>query len=148
MEKKTIHKVDDIIAWQKAKQLALLMYKITNNDKFSKDFGLKDQIRRASVSIVSNIAEGYGRGGNKEFMQFLYIANGSLNELYTQFIIAVELNYISKEESETILPQINDCFKLTGSFINYMKNSEYKGSKFKEPEEQYGFSVDQLLSED
>lgn len=148
LEKKSIQKLDDIITWQKAKNLSLAIYRVTNSDLFSKDYGLKDQIRRSAVSIASNVAEGYGRNGNKEFVHFLYIANGSLNELYTQFVIAGELGYIETKEYDNIMNEINDCFKLLGSFINYLKNSEYKGSKFKEPEAQYGFSIDELLAEE
>ncbi|MBJ7429558.1 MAG: four helix bundle protein, partial [Bacteroidia bacterium] len=83
-----IEKVEDLISWQKSKDLTIEIYKITKNSSFSKDFGLCNQIQRAAVSIPSNIAEGFGRGGNKEFLQFLSIAKGSLYELKTQLIIA------------------------------------------------------------
>ena len=80
----TIEKLEEIISWQKSLKVVKLIYQETNNEKFSRDFGLKDQIRRSAVSIPSNIAEGFGRGGNKEFIQFLSIAKGSTFELKTQ----------------------------------------------------------------
>jgi four helix bundle protein len=73
----TIERFEDMKVWQKARELVHEIYSVTKNGDFSRDFGLRDQIRRASVSILSNIAEGFERGGNKEFIHFLYIAKGS-----------------------------------------------------------------------
>ena len=80
----TIYKFEDMEVWQNARSLTKKIYICSSNGKFSKDFGLRDQIRRASVSIMSNIAEGFERGSNKEFIQFLFIAKGSAGEVRSQ----------------------------------------------------------------
>lgn len=91
-------KFEEIQAWQKAKNVTLLIYKITLKEEFAKDFGLKDQIRRASVSIMANIAEGQGRRTNTEFANFLNIARGSVSEVQSHLYIAFGLNYINQKE--------------------------------------------------
>ncbi|MBD3420539.1 MAG: four helix bundle protein [Chitinivibrionales bacterium] len=104
--------------WKEAKNLAVAIYKITGADKFSRDFGLKDQIQRSSVSVVSNIAEGYERTSNKEFLHFLNISQGSLSELRTQLEIAHEIGYIN--ENDFIL--IDDhCCKVGAMLTNLKK---------------------------
>ncbi|MDR3226678.1 MAG: four helix bundle protein [Prevotellaceae bacterium] len=90
---------EDIIAWQKAKELTLKIYLIFSD---SKDFGFKDQIQRASVSVMNNIAEGYERKTNNEFKQFLYIAKGSCGEVRSMSILAKELNRINETDYQTI----------------------------------------------
>ena len=102
------HKLGEIRVLDKARLLVRKVYSISDEGLFARDFGLKDQIRRASVSIVSNIAEGFERDGNSEFIQFLSLAKGSLGEVHMQLYIALDLNCISKSvfenlEGETIL---------------------------------------------
>ena len=126
-----IEKFEDIIAWQKARELTRFIYKFTNEPNFAKDFGLKDQIRRSAVSVASNIAEGYGRGGTKEFYQFLAIAKGSLFELKTQLYIALDLNYIFEEEFKNTTALIDDVGKLISGLMNYIQKSDLKGGKYK-----------------
>jgi four helix bundle protein len=126
-----IEKIEDIIVWQKAKSLTINIYKASNHGSFAKDFGLRDQIRRAAVSIPSNIAEGFGRGGNKEFLQFLSIAKGSLFELKTQLIIANEIGYLDDEIFKKISNEIDEVGKMLTSFMNYLSNSDIKGIKYK-----------------
>lgn len=92
--------------WQRAKDLAVSLYKITNEGNFSKDYGLRDQIRRAAVSIASNIAEGDELGTNKQAISFFYYAKGSTAEVLTQTIIAKEIGYI---DQEIFLQIIEDC---------------------------------------
>ena len=87
----------DLKVWQKSKELAVLIYKITQEKGFRQDFGFKDQIRRAAISIPSNIAEGDERGTNKEAVRFFYIAKGSLAELQTQIEIAFEIGYLREK---------------------------------------------------
>ncbi len=84
---------EDIKAWQKARELTKEIYLATSDSSFSRDFGLRDQIRRASVSIIANIAEGYGRKTNKDFAHFLVIAHGSAAETQSHLYIALDLNY-------------------------------------------------------
>jgi four helix bundle protein len=93
-----IRRFEDIEAWKKARILVKEVYKVTAEGKFSKDFSLKDQIRRAAVSIISNIAEGFSRQTDQEFVQFLHIAKGSTSEVQSQLYIALDLGYISQEE--------------------------------------------------
>ncbi len=113
---------EEIISWQKARELNALIYTITNLDnKFSKDFGLRDQIRRSSISISSNIAEGFERETTKEFIRFLYIAKASAGEFRSQSYLAFDLNYISTEEFENITLKINEISKLLGGFYKISK---------------------------
>lgn len=136
-----IERFEDLKCWQKSKLLALTIYKLTNNsESFSKDYGLKDQIRRASVSAPSNIAEGFERNGNKEFIQFVSIAKGSLGEVRTQLLIAHELSYINKTEFESCNSLALEAGKLCSGLLTYLKSTELKGVKYtaSEPESFYG----------
>ncbi len=126
-----IDRIEDIIVWQKAKSLTVEIYKASNHGNFARDFGLRDQIRRAAVSIPSNIAEGFGRGGNREFLQFLSIAKGSLFELKTQLIIANEIGYLDNEIFIKISNDSDEVGKMLTSFMNYLSNSDIKGIKYK-----------------
>ena len=95
-------KFRELKVWQKAKDLAVYLYKLTMKDAFAKDYGLRDQIRRAGVSIPSNIAEGDELDTNKQAIKFFYIAKGSSAEVLTQAIIALEIGYIDKENFKYI----------------------------------------------
>src|SRR6266478_7364132 len=91
---------EDFEIWKDARALTREIYQLTRDSKFSKDFALRDQIRRAAVSIMSNIAEGFERGGNQEFVQFLYVAKASCGEVRSQLYVAVDQGYIFKADSE------------------------------------------------
>jgi len=117
----TILKFEDIVAWQKALELSDLIYSYSNNDKFSKDFGLKDQMRRASVSVVSNIAEGFEREGNNQFIYFLLIAKASAGELRAQLYISRNQNYISQNEFNSINNKVIEVSKIISGFISYLR---------------------------
>ncbi|MFD0964415.1 four helix bundle protein [Pseudofulvibacter geojedonensis] len=115
---------EEIIAWQKARELNLDIYSFTNkNNSFSKDFGLRDQIRRASISISSNIAEGFERQTSKEFIRFLYIAKASAGEVRSQLYLAVDLSYITKEEFEKLNLKVSDIAKLISGLIKYLEST-------------------------
>ena len=111
----------EIICWQKAIALVKSVYKITNNFPQSEQFGLTSQLRRASVSIPSNIAEGFGRGSNKDFRRFLDISRGSLFELQTQLYIAKELEYINNELFKKIFEQSREVERILIGFIKSLK---------------------------
>ena len=119
MDKIKIKSFTDLITWKEAHKLVLMIYKITKT--FPKDelFGLTDQIKRASVSIPSNIAEGASRNTTKEFVQFLYIALGSASELETQIIIAEKLGYLRSEE--TLYAEITVIRKMLNALITSLK---------------------------
>jgi four helix bundle protein len=89
-----IERFEDLIAWQKARQLTKRIYDISKSGEFLRDFGLRDQIRKSSVSVMSNVAEGFERGGRAEFHQFLVIAKGSCAELRSQLYVALDVEYI------------------------------------------------------
>lgn len=89
---------EDIESWQLGRELVKTVYVLTSGDKFSKDWGFRDQIQRAAISICSNIAEGYERRGNKEFIKFLWIAKGSTAEVSSQLYHALDLGYISQDQ--------------------------------------------------
>ena len=91
-----ISRFEDLVAWQKARELTREIYRVTNTGRFGKDFALRDQIRRASVSVLSNLAEGFDRASRSEFHQFLVIAKGSCAEVRSQLYIAVDAGYLSE----------------------------------------------------
>jgi len=107
----------ELKVWQLGKMLAVEVYRITQSDLFRKDFSLKDQIRRAAVSIPSNIAEGDERGSNREAVLFFYIAKGSLAEVQTQLEIAYEIGYLKKDILETMENKCSTIGKMLGSLI-------------------------------
>jgi len=125
-----IERFEDIEAWQKARELTREIYRITNQGAFVKDFGLRDQIRRAAVSIMSNIAEGFGRGGNKEFIQFLSTAKGSASEVEAQLYVALDAEYITKDQFQQLYGLAQSSGKMIGGFIRYLQKSDHKGVKF------------------
>jgi len=109
-----IERFEDIQAWQKARELSKEIYRVT------KDFSLKDQIRRASTSIMLNIAEGFARRSTNEFKQFLYIAHGSAAEVQSALYIALDQNYISDQEFHALYKQTDAISKMRAGFIKYL----------------------------
>jgi four helix bundle protein len=122
---------EEITAWQVARELVREIYKVTSSGDFAKDYGLKDQVRRAAVSVVSNIAEGFERGGNKEFIQFLYLAKGSCGEVRTQLYLSRDLGYLTEETFQNLRQIAARTSELIWGLIRYLKETELKGNKFK-----------------
>ncbi|MFC2108312.1 four helix bundle protein [Candidatus Bipolaricaulota bacterium] len=118
-----IERFEDINAWRKARSLVKEIYQITGEGKFAKDFSLRDQIRRAAVSVISNIAEGFSRQTDKEFIQFLFIAKGSVSEVQSQLYIAMDLCYVSQEQFDNLYKQADEVGRLTFGFIRYLKKA-------------------------
>ena len=115
---------EEIISWQKSRELNKDIYNITNkNSSFSKDFGLRDQIRRSSISISSNIAEGFERETTKEFIRFLYIAKASSGEFRSQLYLAFDLDYITKDEFSKLNLKVNEVSKLISGLIKYLNST-------------------------
>ncbi|KAA3615274.1 MAG: four helix bundle protein [Calditrichaeota bacterium] len=114
-------KFEDIKVWQEARGLTNLIYTITAQDVFRRDYGLTDQIRRAAISVMSNIAEGFERETDKEFIRFLYIARASAGEVRSQLYIAKDLNYIANEEINVLLDQCLKISSMIYNLIQYLK---------------------------
>ena len=115
--------------WQEAREFARLVYALTRCGAFAKDFGLRDQIRRAAVSIGSNIAEGYERNGNAEFKNFLFIAKGSCGEVRSQLYNAFDVGYLKKDEFDDAVARAMKLGRMISAFITSLKSSQYKGVK-------------------
>ena len=127
----TIKNFEDLPVWQKSRMLSKRIYEITSNSAF-KDFSLRDQMRRSAVSAVSNIAEGFERGSNKEFIQFLFITKGSLGELRTQLYLSYDNRYITDGEFKELENQCRNLSKEISNFISYLKQSNITKLKHKE----------------
>ncbi len=111
----------DLLVWQKALDLTILIYRLSEGFPRTEVYGLTSQVRRASVSVPSNIAEGYGRGSRKEYLQFLSIAQGSLKELETQTIVAQRLNYATVAQADRVLSESEVVGKMLGSLIRSLR---------------------------
>jgi four helix bundle protein len=127
----SIERFEDIEAWKKGRELRKAVYKHSRTGEFAKDFALRDQIRRAAQSVTSNIAEGFEREGNREFIQFLSNAKGSCGEVRDQLYTALDENYISPKEFKTVYEMAVEVSRLTSGFMKYLRQSELKGAKFK-----------------
>lgn len=112
---------EQIISWQKARRLNTEIYRVTGNSSFGRDFALKDQIRRASISISSNIAEGYGRKTDKEFIYFLNVAKTSCYEVKSQLYLALDIDYLDKKMFEKIYAICDDISKTIHGLIKYLE---------------------------
>ena len=111
---KKIDRFEDFIAWQKARKLTADIYRVTSEGNFARDFGLKDQIRRAAVSSMSNLAEGFERGRPTEFHQFLSIAKGSCAELRTQLYVALDVGHIGPSVFEDLMTKATEVGQILG----------------------------------
>lgn len=127
----TIRSFVDLEAWPAARELTKLVYLATRSSAFSKDFGLRDQIRRASVSIMANIAEGFGRSGSGEFIQFLAIAKGSACEVLSHVYVAFDQDYITQAEFDQLNDFAERTVHLIGGLMKYLQQSTIKGAKYK-----------------
>jgi four helix bundle protein len=113
--------IEEMTAWQKARELTRHIYEASGRGRFARDFGLTDQIRRASVSVMSNIAEGFERRGDKEFAHFLSIAKGSLGEVRAQLYVALDQSYIDKPTFEELCLLTTDTGRLLGGLARYLR---------------------------
>ncbi|MEQ1605046.1 MAG: four helix bundle protein [Pyrinomonadaceae bacterium] len=127
-----ISRFEDIDSWKKAREVTRLVYTMSSQGDFARDFALRDQIRRAIVSIMSNIAEGFERGGDREFIQFLSIAKGSCGEARAQLYVALDQNYISEDQFNDAYDALSEVGRMIGGFMKYLQQSELRGSKFKQ----------------
>ena len=117
-----VNKFEDLNVWRLAREMVVSIYRITENKGFKNDFGLRNQIQRASVSVLSNIAEGFEYGSDAEFWRYLQIAKGSIGEVRAQLYVAVDLSYIGKDEFELIYNEAENISKMISSLMKYLKS--------------------------
>src|SRR5712671_1494123 len=122
-----IERFEDIVAWQKARVLTREIYASTRVGPFTKDFGLKGQIQRASVSSMANIAEGFERGGDNEFIQFLSTAKGSSGEVKSHLYVALDQDYVSSKTFDQLYAKADEVSRLIGGFMTYLTASQLRG---------------------
>lgn len=126
-----IERFEDILSWQKARELTREIYALSKQGEFARDFSLKDQVRRASISIMSNIAEGFERGGDKEFIQFLSTAKGSSGEVRSQLYVALDQGYLTEQQFQQSYLHSEEVSRLLAGFMDYLRQSELRGSKYR-----------------
>jgi four helix bundle protein len=124
----TVRQFEDLLCWKKARLLAKEIY---TTFKDCRDYGFKDQIQRASVSVVSNIAEGFERGTKQEFVNYLFIAKGSAGEVRAQAYIALDIGYIDVKKFTHLNSLVSECSKLLHSFVEKVKTNDRVGTQFK-----------------
>jgi four helix bundle protein len=127
----TFKKFEDIETWRKARQLNKQIYRVSRTGHFARDFALRDQIRRASVSIMSNIAEGYDRNGTAEFIQFLATAKGSAAEVKCQLYVALDESYINNSTFDELSALVTEIGNMIGGLMSYLRRSGIRGTKYK-----------------
>jgi four helix bundle protein len=120
----TFKRIEDIQAWQKARQVTRIIYELTGNGMFAKDFGLRNQIQRASVSIMANIAEGFGRRSDKEFANFLNMAHGSVSETQSHLYVALDLSYIDQTSFTKFYDLLDEVSRMTLTLAQHLRGSQ------------------------
>ena len=125
---------EELHIYQRAREVANEIYRLTQTPAFSRDFGLIDQIRRAAVSVLSNIAEGFERGSTTEFIQFLYIAKGSCGEVRAQLQIASDLHYLNQEDFNRLSNLCRQTSGMISNFVAHLQSSSYRGEKTARPQ--------------
>lgn len=140
----TIQRFEDMIAWQKARELTKEIYK---SFKECRDLGFKDQIQRAAVSVMSNIAEGFESGTRPEFLNYLYIAKASAGEVRAQLYAATDIGYLNIEMFKHLNNLATECSKLISSFIRGLKTSEFGGLQFKREKTKRQMEAEKFLED-
>lgn len=127
----TFERFEEIEAWRRARELCKEVYRISAEGSFARDFMLRDQMRRASVSMMSNIAEGFERSGTGEFIQFLAMAKGSAGEMRSQLYVALDQGYMTREDCERLSELAGDTAKMVMGLMKYLRKAGIKGTKYK-----------------
>jgi len=136
MAGKAAEAFEDLHVYQRSRELTNEIYRLTRQGAFSRDRGLADQIRRAAVSILSNIAEGFERGAKTEFIQFLYIAKGSCGEVRAQLGVAHDQQYVPDADYARLLDLVRRIGGMLSNFIAHLQGTDYRGGKFARPHRQ------------
>lgn len=138
-----IESFEDLEIWKEARALTNEIYWLTTEGSFMNDYGLQNQIRKSAGSVMDNIAEGFERGGNREFIQFLFVAKGSCGELRSQIYQAKDRNHISEDKFLNLLTRTEVLSNKISGLIKYLKNSDFKGNKYvNEPLEDYTLNLE------
>lgn len=127
----TWSKFEDIDVWQKAREVAKDNYLLTSKEIFKNDYSLRNQMRKTAGSIMDNIAEGFDRGGNQEFIQFLSISRGSAGELKSQIYRAFDYKFITEKKFSDYIENVEVISKMISGLINYLNKKTYRGIKYK-----------------
>ncbi|MFZ7105622.1 MAG: four helix bundle protein [Bacteroidota bacterium] len=127
----TIKSFEDLEIWKIARAVNKIVFKTTGSSYFREDLKFRSQVRNASLSMISNISEGFERGGNKEFTNFLSIAKGSCGELYSQLVVAADQGWISEKDFDELKKLTRSFSEKTGALMTYLINSNFRGRKYK-----------------
>jgi four helix bundle protein len=127
----TFRRFDEIEAWQKARVLTRLIYELSGRGLFGRDFALRDQIRRAAISIMANIAEGFERDGTGEFVQFLAIAKASSAEVLSHAYVALDQAFITQKQFDELASKAAEVNPMIAGLMTYLRRSGTRGLKFK-----------------
>jgi len=120
----TIKNFEELTSWQKARELAGYVYELTRQEKFSRDYGLRDQIQRAASSVMHNIAEGFESGSDPEFVRFLKMARRSAGEVQSQLYLALDVGYVTEEERQKAYILATDVKKLINGMMTYLRKPD------------------------
>ncbi|WP_167631303.1 four helix bundle protein [Mariprofundus ferrooxydans] len=123
----SFERFEDIDAWKRARILTNEIYALTRQGEFSRDYGLTDQIRRAAVSVMSNLAEGFERNSGKEFARFLDIAKGSAGEIRCQLYIATDQGYLDMAQSGKLISEVSEISRMIAGLIKYLRSNKESG---------------------
>ena len=123
---------EDLEVWQAARELVRLVYRLTGTPAFARDGSLKGQLRRAAVSVMGNIAEGFERGGNNEFAHFLAMAKGSAGEVRSHAYVAADQRYLAAEEHRGLADKATDISRMLSGLMRHLRQSPMRGSRYKE----------------
>jgi four helix bundle protein len=127
----TFQSFEEIEAWQKARELTRQVYALSKSGSFAKDYGLRDQVCRACVSVMANIAEGFERGGRREFIQFLSTAKASAGEVRSHLFVALDQAYVTPETYDKLVNDAKEVSRMIAGLMKYLHSSEIKGPKYK-----------------
>jgi len=130
----TVKRFEDLEAFQMTRELTRQLYRVTGTGRFARDYGLRDQITRAAISVMSNVAEGFERGGDKEFLQFFSLAKGSCGEIRAQLYVGIDQGYIDEQQFTTLVDQASRIGRALAGLMKYLRESQFRGSKFKAPD--------------